>query len=321
MKVWKPMTGVMLALALVASGCGGGSKKSESTATSTAAATGDGSPEAILNNISTDTSAAGPQQIDLNLSVGVNGTPKDPSVAAFLSKPVTLKVQGTADTTAKKTDVTFALAAGPLNFNGAVRQIGDHAWLQLNGKWYTLPANALSSTGGDSTTTTGQSKIDAQQLIAAFGKPGTIVKDAKLVGTEDVGGVKTDHVSGSVDIPALVKGLSNVMGSVGSSAGTPVSPAQLQSSVQQIQQYVKGATVDIYVGQDDHLVHKLSTKIDGTLPADAQASAGISGFDLTFDVSSVHADSPNVSPPDNPAPYEQLQSDIGGLLGGGLPTG
>jgi len=32
----------------------------------------------------------------------------------------------------------------------------------------------------------------------------------------------------------------------------------------------------------------------------------------------VGTDSPDVSAPDNPAPYEQLQSDIGGLLGGGL---
>src|SRR5690349_11953143 len=156
MKAWKPMAGAVLALALVASGCGGG-KKSDST---TSAAPSGNSADAILNNISTNTAAAGPQKIDLNLSLGVQGTPKDPSLSAFLSKPVTLKVEGTADTTAKKTDVTFSLGAGPLNFDGGVRQLGDQAWLELNGKWYTLPADALSSTGsGDSTTTTGQSKI------------------------------------------------------------------------------------------------------------------------------------------------------------------
>src|SRR5262249_19579628 len=158
----------------------------------------------------------------LNLSLGVKGTPTDPSLSAFLSKPVTLKVEGTADTTAKKTDVTFDLAAGPLNFNGGLRQLGDQAWLQLNGKWYTLPADALPSTGGDSTTTTGQSKIDAQQIIAAFGKPGSIIKNAKVVGTEDVGGVTTDHVSGDVDVAALVKGLSSAMTAVGSSGSSPV---------------------------------------------------------------------------------------------------
>jgi len=275
MKVWKPMTGAVLALALVASGCGGGGKKDDSTATVSAPA-GNGSPEAILNSISTNTSQTGPQKIEVNLKLGVDGSPKDPSVAAFLSKPVTLTVQGTTDGTAKKTDLTFSVAAGPLTFNGAVRQIGDQAWLQLNGKWYTLPANALSSSGSDSGTTTGTSKVDAQQLISAFGKPGSIVKNAKLEGTEDVGGVKSDHISGDVDIAALVKGLSSAMSSVGSSS-TPVSPAQLQSSVTQLQQYIKGAKVDIFVGQSDHFVHKLATQIDGSIPRTsrpARASAG-----------------------------------------------
>jgi hypothetical protein len=322
MKVWKPMIGATLALALVASGCGGG-KKDDSTSAATVATTesGNGSPEAILNSISTNTSATGPQQITLNLKLGVDGDPKDPSVAAFLSKPVTLTVDGATDGTAKKTDLTFSVAAGPLAFNGAVRQMGDQAWLQLNGKWYTLPADALSSSSGGSGTTTtgGTSKIDAQQIIAAFGKPGSIIKDAKLDGTEDVGGVKSDHISGSVDIAALVKGLTTAMSSVGSTS-TPISPADLQSSVTQLQQFIKGATVDIFVGQSDHFIHKLATKIDGSIPSDQQAGSGISGFDLSFDVSSVGTDSPNVSAPDNPAPYEQLQSDIGGLLGGGLPS-
>jgi hypothetical protein len=319
MKVWKPMVGATLALALVASGCGGGKKDDSPSGTVATNASGNGSPESILNSISTNTSATGPQKITVNLKLGVDGDPKDPSIAAFLSKPVTLTVDGTTDGTARKTDLTFSVAAGPLTFDGAVRQIGDQAWLQLNGKWYTLPANALSSSSGDSGSSGGQSKIDAQQLIAAFGKPGSIVKDAKLEGTEDVGGVKSDHISGTVDIAALVKGLSNAMGSVGSTS-TPISPADLQSSVTQLQQYIKGATVDIFVGQSDHFVHKLATKIDGSIPSDQQSGSGIKGFDLSFDVSSVGADSPDVSAPDNPAPYAQLQSDIGGLLGGGLPS-
>ena len=154
-----------LALALVASGCGGGKKDDSSAGTAATTASGSGSPEAILNSISTNTSATGPQKITVNLKVGVNGDPKDPSVAAFLSKPVTLTVDGSTDGTAKKTDLTFSVAAGPLAFNGEVRQLGNQAWLELNGKWYTLPADALSSSsGGTGTTTTGgTSKIDAQR--------------------------------------------------------------------------------------------------------------------------------------------------------------
>ncbi len=322
MKVWKPMIGATLALALVASGCGGSKKDDSSTAGTVATtASGNGSPEAILNSISTNTSATGPQKIAVNLKLGVSGDPKDPSVAAFLSKPVTLTVDGSTDGTAKKTDLTFSVAAGPLAFNGEVRQIGDQAWLELNGKWYTLPANALSSSsGGTGTTTTGgTSKIDAQGIIAAFGKPGSIIKDAKLDGTEDVGGVKSDHITGTVDIAALVKGLTSAMGSVGSSS-TPISPATCRAASPSCSSTSRARRSTSTSASPTTSCTSWRPRSTARSRLTSQAGSGISGFDLTFDVSSVGTDSPNVSAPDNPAPYEQLQSDIGGLLGGGLPS-
>ena len=56
--------------------------------------------------------------------------------------------------------------------------------------------------------------------------------------------------------------------------------------------------------------------VEGKTDEAAQASSGIEGFDISFDVLSVPADPVDVAPPDNPAPFSQLQGDLGGLFGG-----
>lgn len=297
---------VSLALVgLVAAGCGGGSKKSGAT---TASSSGGGDAAAILGSVKTAT--GGPTKIGLNVTISVSGTPKNAQLSAFTSKPITLTLSGPADTAAKKADLTFSAAAGPLNLSGALREDGDKAWLQFNGKWYTLPASSLSSSSG----TGAGSSLDSSKLIANLGAPSKLFRNAKVTGSEDVGGVKSDHVSGDIDIAALVRGLSNVSKSAGGS--TPVSPGSVQSAVSQLRKYVKTAKADVYVGQSDKVIHRLSTTIDGVTDASTKASSGIDGFTIKLDVTSTPTSSPSVQAPPSPAPLSQLQQDLGGLMGG-----
>jgi hypothetical protein len=165
-------------------------------------------------------------------------------------------------------------------------------------------------------TTTSSSSVNPQALLSAFGDPTKLFTNAKLVGSEDVGGISSDHVSGDIDLAALVKGVSSVAGSTSGSSASPVSPAQIASSVKSLQQYVKSATADLWVGKDDKQIHRFATTIDGTTDASTQASSGIDGFKITLDVSATPTKTPSVSAPSNPAPLSQLESDLGGLLGG-----
>ena len=99
-------------------------------------------------------------------------------------------------------------------------------------------------------------------------------------------------------------------------SASPVSAAQIAQSVQSLQQYVKSATADLWVGQDDKQIHRFSTTVDGVTDASTKASSGIDGFKITLDVSATPTSTPSVSAPSNPAPIAQLQQDLGGLLGG-----
>jgi hypothetical protein len=305
---------LVVGLALTASACGGGSSDSSSTSMSGAS---DGDAQAVLASIRTDVADQGPQKVSMSFSATVSGAPKDPTLGAFLGKPVTIKLDGPIDAKAKQTDLTFELAAGPIKVDGGLRQVGDDSFVEVNGKWYSLPAGSLSSTAASTTTTGSTSSLNPQTLLKAFGDPKALFTNAQLDGSEDVGGVKSDHVKGTIDLAALVKGLSAVsQSSGGGSSAIPVSPAQIAQSVQSLQQYVKSASADIWVGQDDKQIHRFATTIDGVTDDATKASSGIEGFKIEIDVSATPTSSPSVSAPSNAAPIADLQQDLGGLLGG-----
>jgi hypothetical protein len=304
------------ALALVAAGCGGSSKGAGAGSTGTQATGGDAS--SILNGISS-TAASGPSKISLSLTLAVSGTPKSAQYQALLSKPVTFKIDGVSDNSSKKIDATFTLSAGALSIPGGLRSDGKTTWLQLAGKWYTLP----SSTTGSANSTTGSSrmKLDTSALIDDFGRPSALVQNAHVVGTESVGGVSSDHVQGQVDVATLMTGLTKALHSTTAKGASPVPTAQLQGGVAQIRKYVKRTTVDLWVGQSDKTIHRLDAKIEGTTAKPTQSSSGISGFTLDVGLTSVPTSAPTITPPPNPAPYSQLQQDMGGLFGGVASSG
>jgi hypothetical protein len=299
-------------LSLTVAACGS-SSSSKSTSGSGGASNSDA--QAVLSSIRTDVANQGPQQISLKLTATVSGSPKDPTLGAFLAGPISIKLDGPVDTKAKRSDLTFELSAGPIKVDGGLRQVGDASFLQFNGKWYSLPAGSFSSTSG--TSTTGTPSVDPQAILKAFGDPKALLTHAQLAGSDDVGGVKSDHVTGVVDLAALVKGVSGVAGTSGAGASaSPVSPAQVAQGVQSLQRYVKSATADLWVGQSDKQIHRFTTTIDGVTDASTRSSSGIEGFKITVDVSATPTSTPSASAPSNPAPVAELQKDLGGLLGG-----
>ena len=304
-------------LSLTAAACGGGSSSSGSPS-STAS---DQSAQSILASIRTNVGDQGPQKISLELTATIDGSPSDPTLGLFLSKPISIKLDGPVDPKAKKADLTFEVEAGPIKVDGGLRQVGDASYVEVNGTWYTLPAGTLSSAAGTSTTgttgTTSSSTLDPGAILKAFGDPQALLVHAKLDGTEDVDGIKSDHVEGDVNLAGLIAGVAGVAKASGTStSGSPVSATQIAQGVQSLRKYVRSATAGLWVGQDDKQIHRLSTTIVGATDASTKASSGVDGFKITLDVSATPTSTPSVSAPSNPAPISQLEQDLGGLAGG-----
>jgi hypothetical protein len=79
--------------------------------------------------------------------------------------------------------------------------------------------------------------------------PSTWVRDVKSEGSETIAGVKTEHVSATVDPQAVANDFAQV---ANQSGGKP--PKALSGAV-------KGGEIDVWVGSDDHILRRMSANL------------------------------------------------------------
>jgi hypothetical protein len=301
----------LLLLSLIGAGCGGGGDDAPSASTSPAA-TSSGDAAVILSSIK-PVAQQGPQKIALNLAVKLDGTLKDPTVGALLgSGPIALNLSGPVDATAKAADLAFDAKAGKINLAGGLRVVGDKAFLQLADKWYELPADAFTTTTSGST-----GSVDVAKALEALGDPSALIKNATVVGSEVIEGIDTDHVAGDVDTAELVKAISRVAATVDTSS-SPIDASQISEATAKLEEFVKNAKVELWIGKEDKQVHRFKVNLDAVLDADTKASSGLNGFNLDVALTSTPTDSPNVEAPSGALPASQLQTDIGPIILAGL---
>jgi hypothetical protein len=294
----------VIASAALLAGCGGSGGES-----------GAGSAEdarAVLAAIA-PAAQEGPQRISVELRADLDGTLSDPSAAALVGdRPLSLTLSGPVDTAGKAADLTFDVDAGAIELSGGLRLVGDTGYLKVGDTWYALPADALSGTTSGSTA-----PVDPAEVLGALGDPAALIRDAVLVGTEDVDGIATDHVSGTVDTAELVAAIGRLAETVDAQA-SPVTPDQIAEATRQIEKYVTDATVDVWVGRDSKQVHRLRVTADIAFDGEAKESTGLDGVDVELSVSATPTDSPAVSAPAGARPQEELSKQLGLLLLGGL---
>ena len=311
----RPIILISCAIALVAAGCGGDDdKKSESTAPP-AAVSGGSAESGLLAGVQQST---GPSKLDLALSVKIDGVPAAAGAAgALLTQPINLKVSGVSDSAAKSSDVDIALDLGALALNAKLLSDGTKQWIQYDDVWYELDKGALAGAAGGVTggTTTAPS-VDTGKIKTALSDPSKYFKDSKKVGDEKVGDIETEHIQGTLDVAAALDGVKQLS----SSTSSPVSPEQAQ----QLTDAFNDPKVDVWIGKDDRVVHRLAFKLDGdfTEVADAQ---GLKGLTVDLDATMLPAESPNVTPSANAKSSQELLAAVLGGFGpalglGALPT-
>ena len=301
----------LVLLGLIGAGCGGGDGDTPSTTAGPPAASS-GDAKSILAAIAPVTQQ-GPQKLGLKLGVDLQGTLKDPSVAAILGDGgITLELAGPIDTAGKAADLTFAATAGKINLAGGLRLAGDKAFLKLGDKWYALPTDALGSA-----TTGTTANVDPAKILEALGDPSELIANATVVGTEEIEGIATDHVTGDVDTAALVKAIARVAGSIGTGTGA-INPKEIADATAQLEKFIKTAKVEVWVGRDDKQVHRFKIDVDATLDEKTKASSGLDGFAISATLTSTPTESPKVEAPDDAGTIDDLRTDIGPIILGGL---
>ena len=314
----RPIILAACAIALVAAGCGGSDKKDSTTAAASsgsAAASGDAAAGGLLSNLK---SSEGPSKLDLALKLKIDGAPAAAGAAgALLSQPIALKVSGVSDSAAKASDMDIALDLGALSLNAKLLSSGDKRWLQYDDSWYVLDTASLAGAAGGVTggTTTAPS-VDTNKIKSALSDPSKFFKDSKKVGDEKVGDIETEHITGTLDVAKALDAAKQLGGST-TTGVTPDQAAQLSDAF-------NDPTVDVWIGKDDRVVHRLAFKLDGDFSKVADAQ-GLKGLSLDLDATMLPADSPKITPPANAKSSQELLAAVLGGFGpalglGALPT-
>jgi hypothetical protein len=309
----------LVAVALTAAACGSSGKSADSsTDTSTgtqAASSGSGGAAGILSSIDR-TASTGPQKLKLDLTVDIKGSPSNAQLALFTKQPIQLGLDGVIDSVGKSGDVNVNVTLGKSPIKAEFRYTGGKSWIQIDGKWYDVPPDALSSTTGTALPSgASASNLDAGKVLEAVGDPSTLLDNA-TVSSDSVEGIDSDKVSGDINIAAVAKAAAKLSSATSGTTTTTTSQASVDSAVAEIEKVVKKAHVDVWVGKSDHKVHRVTLSGDATMDSATKASSGIDSLTLNLDVTSVDADKPDVSAPSSVGTQQEFQTALVGLLTG-----
>jgi hypothetical protein len=306
----------LAALALTVAACGGSSNSGSSTpaVTGSSSSSGSGGAAGILSAIDTKAST-GPQKLKLDITVDIKGAPTNQQLALFTKQPIHLGIDGVVDSAAKSADVNVSVTLGKSPLQAEIRTGGGKTWIQIDGKWYDVPAGALSSTTGTALPAgVSTSNLDAGKILAAIGDPAKLLDNAS-VSDDKVEGVDSDKVSGDVNIDGAAVAAANLSKSLGGTTAAAPTQAQIQKTAAQLKKIIKQAHVDLWVGKSDHKVHRVALTLDIATDDATKTSSGIDTAAVTFDVTTVDAKAPDVSAPSSVGTPAEFQAAVVGLLG------
>jgi hypothetical protein len=301
------LTGLLLAVPLALGGCasgGGGDDDQDATA---------------LLDRAFDAPVPS-ADVDLDVQLDIEG------LAGF-EDPLRLGATGPyvrAERSLPRLDLDIALEAQGAGqaIEAGLLSTGDRIFLKFGGTFYEQPADEVAQTnrqlarrddkGAGSLSDLG---LNARKWIV----------DAEVDGEEEIGGVATRHVAGTLDVEAALTDLNGLVkrsaGALGE-AGDAARPLG-REEIERLAQSVDDPTFDVYVGKDDDIVRRVSLRIDVDVPEEERKDVGgITGASirLTAQLNDVGGDQ-RVEAPASARPLSELTSQIGSLdalTGGGL---
>jgi hypothetical protein len=196
---------------------------------------------------------------------------------------------------------------------------GDRAFVKFQDVYYEQPPDQVAKANESLAKNQGKSGS-----LSSLGlDPRGWLAEAKDEGEEEVAGVKTRHVAGTLDVEALMRDLNDFVrksgdalgGATGQAAPKPLS----EEDIQKVGDVVKDPTFNIYVGEDDDIVRRVAGKLEFDVPEESRQSlGGIQSGAIEFQVEfgDVNGDQ-QIEAPANARPIADLTTSLGG--GGTLP--
>ena len=291
----------LLAAAALIAACGGGSDSSSE------------SPQKVLDQtFSGNNEKVNSGKIDLSLKVDVKG-----DQSATLDASVSGPFENEGANKVPKLDLDVSANGsgdGAFSFDGGLTSTGDAAFVNYKGTDYEVDQRLfdqfkqqIEQAAGQQT----QNQGSAKALLKSLGieDPKQLLTNLSNEGTTDVEGTDTTHISGDVDVNRLVDGIKNLASTAGALGALGGSSSSIPSGDQldQIKEAVKTAHFDLYSGNDDHILRRLTLDLKIEPPSGSTSSVDVN-FDVTL--SGVN-ESQTIEAPSNPKPFSELLSALG----------
>jgi hypothetical protein len=255
--------------------------------------------------------------LKVDASIQLKGSPG-------LDRPVRISASGPFRTNEGKlpsVDIDLKVGAdgGGQTVTTGFLSTGDRAFVKFQDIYYEQPASEVAKAN----RALAQNKDRRGSLRALGLDPRSWLAEAKDEGDEDIAGVKTRHVSGRLDVEAVMRNLNEFVRKSGAAFGgatgqTPPKPLS-EEDIRKVGEVVRDPTFHIYVGKDDDIIRRVAGKIEFEVPEESREQlGGIQSGSIEFEVefSKVNGDQ-QIEPPSNPRPLSDLTTSLGG--GGTLP--
>ena len=255
-------------------------------------------PAALVSQTFSASNGIDSGRLGLTLTVTLNG------IKQLGGKPVTLDISGPFKRGADgqiSTDLTANVSIAGSTAALGIDRVAGKTYLGINGTFYELPASRTPSASGGASGASG--------LLSGLGlDPQTWLSDPHIVGTADVGGVATQHLTAQIDVANVLNDVSKlVAGSTGATGA-----ATSSNVLALIESAITTARVDVYTGVSDHIVRKFDLAIAFTAP---QIAAGVLGGltsgSLGLDATLTQLGQPEtITAPANPEPSSKLLNGV-----------
>jgi hypothetical protein len=279
-----------------------------------------GSAESLLQDTFSGHTQIESGNVNLSFTLGASGQ-------SAATMPLAVRLRGPFENAGAGKLPRFALqlqlsAAGHPLGAGAT-STGSALFVQLAGTWFATPESTYKALEeGYAQATKKASTAKVRSTFSSLGiEPGHWLSSPTKVGTTTVAGVQTVHLTASVDIPAFladVSKLSQAGSTLGLASPVPGSSGSLSPTlVAELAKSIKSAHVDVYTGQDDHLLRRLevSATVTGT-PQTQAILGGLSSAEIKVLLEFSDLNKPQaISAPANPQPPSQLLPALQQLVG------
>lgn len=285
------------ALAGFLAACGGGNGE----------VSADQDPQAVLERAFSNESAVESAKIDAAMTIEIEGDE---------AGTVELGLKGAVENASQEApdmDLTVSIDGDvdgeSVDFEAGAILTAEAGAVRLGGDTYQIDPGMYEQIRGQIAQQTGDQKQEGEEAKGG-GLFGSIDAEAFLTdvtneGNEDVEGVETVKISGTVDTDKALAEFESFLGSADALQGLGVE-APGSNEIEEVRGALGNVDFSIYVGSDDGIIRKM----DFSAPVDPPDSDSSGSFSVSITLADVNEDQ-EISVPANTKPFDELIAAIG----------